>query len=145
MTSEEWAYFAGILDGEGSIMLIHHFPRVGNNKYEFWQPTVRVSNTDERLIYWLQERFEGSHIFLRNNRPQQRDAWAWQARTAEISHILEGAMPYLILKWEQAEIVLEYCATHKYVGRRGHPPEMVARRRKMAERLKELNRRGRVT
>jgi hypothetical protein len=143
--SGEWAYLAGVIDGEGSIMLRHHPPRAeSKHRWEYWEPTMRVFNSDRRLMDWLTEHFGGGVSLARNNREQQKDCWIWSARTREIAELLTGLRPFLLLKAEQADVVLEYYATYRHMGRRGHPPALVERRREMAAMVKELNRRGKA-
>jgi len=143
LSVEERAYLAGIIDGEGSIMLMHHKPEPGNRKWEHWQLRISISNTDIRLIHWLEARFPDSgHTTCRNVRNGQRSAFQWYAGSRKALPVLDAAFPYLVLKRRHAEIAYAYIATHKLVGRRGHPPETVSARRTLAEELKALNRRG---
>ncbi len=50
MTPEQKAYIAGIIDGEGSIMLIRF------HKNQFPAPCVSVSSTSFELLEWIQEK-----------------------------------------------------------------------------------------
>lgn len=47
MTETEKAYIAGIIDGEGSIMLIRAHPR------EFPSPCVSIASTTMELLKWV--------------------------------------------------------------------------------------------
>jgi len=49
MTPQEKAYIAGIIDGEGSIMLIHF------HKNQFPAPCVSVASVSIELLRWLQD------------------------------------------------------------------------------------------
>ena len=49
MTSEEKAYIAGIIDGEGSIMLL----KFHNNQYP--SPCISISSTTIELLEWIKD------------------------------------------------------------------------------------------
>jgi len=46
MTELELAYLAGIIDGEGSIMLLKY------HKSEYPSPCISISSTDIELLEW---------------------------------------------------------------------------------------------
>ena len=144
MNDTERAYLAGIIDGEGSIMLIHHHPKPSNGtRYEYWVVRVSVANTDQRLIDWLLARFPMSGYSIgRNNRETQRDTLQWRVDNRKVVPVLDAAFPFLVLKRRQAEIAYEYMTTHRYVGRKGHTPETVKHRRRLATEMRALNHRG---
>jgi len=144
LTETERAYLAGIIDGEGSIMLIHHPPyATSGHRWEYWVLRVSVANCDMRLIDWITDKFGGGFSTGINHRPNQRDAFMWRIDNRRCIPILQAVMPYLLLKRRQAEIALEFAETHRLVGRKGHPAEMIERRRLWAQEMKALNRRGR--
>src|ERR1700747_2590374 len=146
LSETDRAYLAGIIDGEGSIMMIHHKPRPNGNgtKWEYWVLRVSVANTDIRLIIWLLEKFGGGFSTGKNKRPNQKDHYQWRLDSKRAEPILRAALPYLILKREQAELALKMISTYKLVGCKGHPPETIEYRRELATRIKELNRRGKI-
>src|SRR4029077_10763629 len=139
----ERAYLAGIIDGEGSIMMIHHPARgSAGNRWEYWVLRVAISNCDKRLIDWLEELFGEGHSVCRNGRDNQRDAYQWRMDSKAALPVLEAAYPYLKLKKAQADLAFEMIGTHKLVGRAGHPPETIEKRRRIPLEMKMLNRRG---
>ena len=113
-TEAEWAYLAGIIDGEGSIVLSHRGAR-SSNSYEC---CVSVVNTDFNLIDWINGTF-GCHIYLdergsnpNSNRyghkPIHRAAWHGKE---DIYRILSGVLPYLIIKHAVAEVLITFAST----------------------------------
>lgn len=138
----ERAYLAGLIDGEGSIML------VGRNRANGPMLRVNVSNTDRRLLDWLAERFGGTvRVMWRSQqevRPNERVCYSWQRDCRQCREVLEAALPYLISKREQARVAIAFSSTQKNVGRAGHPPEVVIERERLLDRMAELNARGRA-
>lgn len=141
----ERAYLAGIIDGEGSIMVIHHKACPPMHKWEFWVLRVLVVNTDRRLIDWLIARFGGWCATARSKNPKWKDTYHWKLDSKRAHPVLAAAMPYLLLKRKQAELALEFIGTHKLVGRRGHSEETIALRRNIAGAIRRLNARGKLT
>ena len=56
--------------------------------------------------------------------------------------MLTDALPFLVLKREQALIVLELAATQQNHGRRGYPIEIRQYRYDLVQQLYALNRKG---
>lgn len=99
------AYFAGILDGEGSILLT---PYVRNSQRNFYAE-VLVTNTSEELMSWLEIVFEGrAYIPNLNLDIGHKPCWRWTLRGMKVIDLLEMVLPYLIIKRERAELVLEF-------------------------------------
>lgn len=116
-TEPEWAYLAGILDGEGTITL-----SVRQNRKVFSATNrILIFNTNRDMIDWIQERFGGIlRIHLReghNNRDGRHESFGGKtvyrldwANIPDILHILRGVIPYLTAKKVAAEMV-EYLLT----------------------------------
>lgn len=111
-STEELAYFAGILDGEGTICI---YPRAhGRRGHDVY---VAVYNTSYDLLQWIHIRFGGNiHLDERNSRlgkgtrfgtlPIGKVIWNSRPRIAELLHIL---LPYLVVKKGLAEIAIDFC------------------------------------
>lgn len=56
MTNTEIAYLAGIIDGEGSIMLTKY------HKSEYPSPCISISSTDLELLEWIKEKVGSGRI-----------------------------------------------------------------------------------
>jgi hypothetical protein len=136
ITSADLAYTAGMVDGEGHIGL-------APNKSSF-VPILIVTNTDQRIIDWLFERFSGAiHHHDRNNALHKaRHNWRLQGKHA--TRLLELLLPYLVLKRKQAEIAISFYApgVSFHDGPRRIPGSELERRTSLHRDLKELNKRG---
>jgi hypothetical protein len=116
-SNERWAYLAGIIDGEGSVM----FTRPGKGKNR--APQVTVASSDRELVDYLVEQHGGSVSSKPARQPTHRDSWAWRVTNQRALRILEGVLPYLRIdkKRNRAKLLVsEYPGT---VNRGGHYPE----------------------
>lgn len=99
------AYIAGIIDGEGSIIIHRRVPRKG-----LGQLKVVVSNTNRDLLEFLQFYFNGSicsskaHLKYPKNKPCHQ----WTVSCHQALPLLEMIFPYLRIKRPQAEIAIAY-------------------------------------
>lgn len=97
-TKEDFIYFAGLFDGEGSI-------DVANNRIRV--PRLKITMTDGPTLDWLYETFGGNVIIENPSGSAKLKAWKWYAiRQVDVRAILEGALPYLKLKRRRAEAAL---------------------------------------
>lgn len=151
IAATDWAYSAGIVDGEGSIFIKRTKPN-GRQRGKSCQHTlvVIVTNTDLQLLDWLQGLFGGSvglpkqpqsSAVIRGTRPCK----VWQVGGARASAVLRGILPYMRIKREQAEIGIAFHgAKRAQVVRWREPldPQQIAEREGFRERLGALNGRG---
>src|SRR5580693_120924 len=113
----EWAYLAGIVDGEGTI-------NITGRRY----PCIRlkVGNTSYLLLDWLHSLFGGNiHPMRTRSKTKHKQAWIWVVNALQCAQVLEGCLPYLICKEKQAKLVLEYQKTKRYqFSSTGVPPRI---------------------
>lgn len=94
----EAAWLAGVFDGEGNIA----HPRKG-------RPGVRltVNNTCEPFVQRILEVVATGSIFYRPSKnPRHSDQWVWQCHAENARILLRQMLPWLIVKREKAEEVL---------------------------------------
>ncbi len=84
MTEAEWAYLAGLIDGEGSISLSHTV-------------ILRIGNTDMGIIGWLIDRFPDAKVAKANSNTSYGHKLClnvrWNGRNA--IEVLTHTLPYL--------------------------------------------------
>ncbi len=143
----EWAYLAGIIDGEGCVDAVETLPRTKRNVSPNFRIRLHVTNTSAHLISWISERF-GGYVVVKA-RPGQHKAtktcWnvKWTGGYAEL--ILKGCLPYLIVKKYQAELAFKLRGmVHAYdprvrrLGNRSRLPESaILERREVIQALKD--------
>lgn len=89
------AYIAGIIDGEGTIMLA---------KGKWWH--VKVGMTDRGIIEWLAS-FGGTFTETIRLAENRKDVYTWVvARNRDVVILLEALLPYLRVKRKLAEQAL---------------------------------------
>jgi hypothetical protein len=112
----DWAYLAGIIDGEGCISLF-----MGSNGY----PHARIQVANNKMVLHNHP----SEIFKAHT-----THWA---DCPTIAWILENTLPYYIIKRNQAELLLEYARNSKGQGKKNltSPERLII----IVDRLKELH------
>ena len=104
MTEFDLAYLAGIIDGEGCITIkVQKKPRQNRLTYEV---QIMVANTNLKLMDWLKERFDGNYYTINKKSQRHKTGYLWHFHK-NIKEVLEGVLPYLVFKTEQAEIALK--------------------------------------
>ena len=124
----DWARLAAFIDGEGSILISRRKPSRGY-KNPIYNLVVSVSGTNHRLADWLESIFEGRAYWYPPYAHQTKPAFRWEVNSNRALPILEGAMPFLIIKEAQAKLALEYKQTVPsgwVYSTRGRPAEHVA-------------------
>lgn len=104
-TQPELAYFAGIIDGEGSFSLKRHL------KSHRYGCALAVGNTDLRMLDWIQSRFGGIVAAEKRANTRHKPIWRWVANSDDLETIIRSILPYLVCKKDRAELILAYRAT----------------------------------
>lgn len=124
------AYFAGFFDGEGSVQLGRSPQNTSGFQYI---PRVSLVNTN-RMILEKAHKFYGGNfgVDIRGDKPIHKLSFTSKE---EIESFLLQMMPYLIIKRERANLLLQTVRIN------GQNPE---KRNRFYERLKDLNFRGKM-
>jgi hypothetical protein len=139
------AYFAGLMDGEGSFCILPRPYRDG-----FSSPIARlsISSTTPEVLYWVQARFDG-HIneHATSKKGTEAPAWQWRMRKKEVlRELLPELIPFLVIKRLHARWMLDFivnCSKEGGLARN----EPVSQTRRALESsyctlMKELNAKG---
>jgi len=144
----QWAYLAGIIDGEGCIFIrASDYRGKRGIRNVYYCLTVTVGNTSASMIKWLHEIFKGSRITCRGETVKNKTVWGWTVASQEAEEICRGILPYLTAKKDQAELALMFRETYRgYRMRSKKPvnPETVELRRLCYEEMKALKQRRQV-
>ena len=156
MTETEAAYFAGLIDGEGSLRIfeMNQYRPVTREQYKVCHLRLSIGMTHEPTIRWLRNLTESGAIqFLDNRRhPKWRPAWIIVWSTGSAGPLLKCVLPYLILKKRNAEIALEWIELSRemrhFVGGRSRydrviPQHIREKRSVLLAEMQSLNRKGR--
>jgi hypothetical protein len=137
---EKAAYMAGIMDGEGSFSVFRYdmpTKNTGKRTHNFLL-FCGFTMTDTRVGRWALENFGGhfNRQKYHKAKPWHKDAWRWRIGSGKRSNLeafLLQVIPYLILKREQAQLMLDFCRL---------PHGATAEKQEIMEKMKFLNRRG---
>lgn len=106
LTDIEKAYLAGIFDGEGCV---GYYKRIGSrNKYSYVS-MVLITQSDFRLMLWLESKIGFGNVTTRAGKKHFEYHWQVNKKSAVVE-FLEAIAPYLILKGEQARVLLNHLA-----------------------------------
>jgi hypothetical protein len=148
-TEVELAWFAGIVDGEGTIGL--HRTNDKRNPHPYLRPHFQIANTDLRILEKARSIMTAvtgkphNLVVTNHKRPDGHKLGyrvAANTQTAMVL-ILPMLIPYLVGKAEQAELVLEFSKCR--LGRTGsvkHWYEFKEQDEAIYSRCLQLNRRG---
>lgn len=114
----ELAWLAGIIDGEGNLHASVQEKKCGPVKRTYFQPKIRVTNTDVRMIQKVSEIYvrEGIVFFYalnavsryKNKKPTWRDQLEITiSAKKDLSKLLPLVIPYLVNKKRYAELFLQ--------------------------------------
>jgi hypothetical protein len=138
------SYLAGIIDGEGYVGIRKCNKKNDGSLIPEYKPTVVICNTNYNLMVFLKENFNGS-ICKKNKglKVLWKQSYSFEFNRTEIKRILPKIIPYLIIKKEQAEMVMNLFKTYKHCGI-GHryTPEEVAEKENLHIKSLKLNKRG---
>jgi len=100
LTIAQKAYFAGIIDGEGSIIMNYDKPKTN--------PSILVANTDFRVMEWIRKVFSpvGLKITYRirkRENPKWKDVYQLHIHGVKnVYDILRAIEPYLVIKKDKS-------------------------------------------
>lgn len=139
--SSKWSYVAGIFDGEGTASIASYTRTSvdgrGKGPYTYVQHEAKVciKSTSIPLMKWLVGNFGGVFYQQDNSKYGWKTSYSWQVKGHKNKeNFLLGVLPYLIIKKEQALLVLEYLRMDGVSN-----PE---KRKELAARCKQLNQVG---
>jgi hypothetical protein len=135
MNDLQWAYLAGIIDGEGTIGIVAPYKGARGGRVE-----LSVANTSPVLIEWLRATGYGRVHPKQRAKAWHKDAWAWNVRGHQIEEVLSGVIPYLVIKAPHARLALQFLETVHSTSRL--PDNVIALRAQMQTKMRDLNQKG---
>ena len=136
LTETQKIYLAGIFDGEGCV---GYYKRKGNrNKYSFLT-IVMISQSDARLMTWLRNTLGMGTVYSRPGKKNFEYHWETNKK-ADVIDFLTAIQPYLILKGEQVNLILEHLNNEgpEPFKKGTVTPEIITERIRISEELKAL-------
>lgn len=106
-------YAAALVDGEGTITLKRKNRRLSNGEAAFDLPaSVKVSNTDSRLLYPLQAKWGGSVYMPKKQKEWHKQIYVWELTAGSCIPFLRAIEGSLVTKAEQSIIVRSIAAVN---------------------------------
>jgi hypothetical protein len=100
MSVSDAAWLAGFLDGEGSFQITLASRRVN------FDAAVSAANTHRDALERCRELAGGSICALGRSKSAWRQYYKWEIRGKSVTSTLHAILPYLVIKREQAEILM---------------------------------------
>jgi len=97
----DWAYIAGLIECDGSIVLSKHTCKTNNG----YRPSINFVNISKTLIDVLKEELPGGCVITPTGKSWRRIVWD---DYYNVQGILLNILPYLVYKKEQAELLIEF-------------------------------------
>lgn len=94
MLETEKAYIAGIIDGEGSIMLTRF------HKNQYHSPCVSISSTDIELLEWIKKTTGMGKIINKKNYNEEKhkNSYTYRVIYDDALSLLREIEPYLVIE-----------------------------------------------
>ena len=144
-TETDLAYIAGIIDGEGCIMITERSrPPTRRCKTPSFIVSVAVSMTDKESVDFIGARFKGRiYQFKAMERKYKYYRFSASCKN-EVTALLVAIQPYIKVKSVQVKLALKFCNSPSFTGGWGQevPEEEVAVRRHIASEISYLNQGG---
>lgn len=138
-----YAYLAGIVDGEGTITIVRHIQH--QRTHYVLRPWLTVPNTHLGLIKKLEADFGGSSIFeYKAAGERHRACHLWRVMgQADILRLVQNMRPYLLVKAPHADVMVKFlhCRIRRREELGGNPPYSEEEFELQRE-IRLLNRRG---
>lgn len=111
MTDKQLGYMAAMIDGEGHIILVRRQVKTRNYCYE---PRVVVTNTSLILLSWIVKTTQLGTINPKGSaKGNEKDCYTWSISVDDQETFLTMIEPSLIVKAEQARLLLEYLKEYR--------------------------------
>lgn len=143
VTKEELAYWAGFIDGEGSICIIKSVSLPKRYKNSRYQITLQASNTNREIMEKMLETFGGS-LLIRDRHEKDKISYEWKASSLKAVWILKRLLPYFKVKKSQAELAIKFQELMKKPGYQfAISNDEIKSREDLRMQMLSLNKRGR--
>ncbi len=131
----ELSYLAGIIDGEGTILIVKQSQSTKKNPS--FCLALSFCSTDKCLCDWVRDRFGGSIVHSRQKNDKWKDAYRWQIRSNNALKILLDILPFLIIKKIQADYAICFQKERRKPGIKGITQEEIKKYEWYKKRISE--------
>jgi hypothetical protein len=140
-----WSYFAGLMDTDGSFSLKRENRKSGGSISPVYTPTILLSQYDSRAIYHVSNNFIGSNLMVIKAK-SVKSGFCYRFSITSKKHSIEflkRIIPFLVIKKEQAQVLLDYSLNIKRLNDRSSTTqEEIKLRDKYYHKIVSLNKYG---
>lgn len=105
-SNSDLAYLAGLIDAEGCFR-IFNFQSKRPGRSRSYVPVLEIGNTKHCIFSWLLIRFGGSIIYREPNSRNHNPMIIWSHRSKALYPVLTKILPYLRVKKERCEKLIQ--------------------------------------
>jgi hypothetical protein len=136
MNKSDWAYIAGLFDGEGCVSAATYC----KNSRQYIVACIHITNTHLPVLRKVR-RLLGGRIRKKNGSGQntRRQAWTWYVGYREAIPILYRLLPFLVIKRSEALLFIRLFS--RGAGYNRFQPDNHARRVGLVQRIRALKKR----
>ena len=106
LTKQQWAYLAGILDGEGHICINKCKPMRGARSTNY-HVEITIVNTSKELIDYLVYNFGGNVQKRKRRKENHKQIYAWKLSRKKAEYMLTHCYEFLIIKRKEADVAFK--------------------------------------
>jgi hypothetical protein len=111
VTNAEWAYLAGLIDGEGC--LYAYVVNPSGERGQTFEAGLRVGMTDESVLAWAQANTGAGRLRKQQRKERWKPLHVWDLNLTDTARILPELLPYLQVKRRHAELILQFAGNKK--------------------------------
>lgn len=126
MNKTDIAYIAGFFDGEGSLGIRKQWVRKDRACRKSHGAYITLSQKVRGPLEFVMATLGGTIYFNQGSR-----IWTWQqSGIGQVTKVLKILLPYLIVKEQQARLLIEAFSERVFIKKAGVPAEICERREK---------------
>jgi hypothetical protein len=105
LKKSEWAYLAGLFDGEGCLKVVLR----KRKKSAAFQLNLDICNTHRGVLDWVHKKLGGGVLYSTERSGKERRKFNWTLGSApNMRHVLKGMLPFLLVKQQQALLAIAF-------------------------------------
>lgn len=147
MEVEKLAYIAGIVDGEGSIMIMRMASKAfmeqrakRGSALPHYHPCVRIGMQIRAPLDLIVKTFGFGKVYQEKPKPGQRPMFRFMIRSRDdVMNFLKPILPYLLVKKEQATLAIQFMKDWTSHSGSRLSPEVQQKRESAWAQMRKLN------
>jgi len=113
----DYAYIAGLFDGEGSVTYKQYLDSKRRNRprrYKVWRIAMEMSMTDEMVIRWVHKVLGVGSVSLNiknkspSSKPHWKDQWRWRCTHRDAYKVAKIIWPFAQVKLHKVEQIIDH-------------------------------------